>query len=89
MRKADIPALPHSWAVDQWPPDIFPGGAGKGRYVCRIHRKELLDAGALVRVGRQLVIVGGNYHGWLARKATRVPDFKLAVNDATRHGAGA
>lgn len=36
--------------------------------------------GALVRVGRELVVLGGRYSRWLERQATNVPGFEIAPN---------
>lgn len=72
--------LSPSWSVSQWPEEIYPGEPGKARYLVRAHRDELLQAGALVRVGRELVILGDRYQAWLARKAAAVPGFECAAN---------
>jgi hypothetical protein len=71
MAKNSLQKIPHSWAVDEWPADVYPGRASKARYTLRAHRTELVAAGALVRVGRDLVV---------AQKANRVDGFAIAPN---------
>jgi hypothetical protein len=46
----------------------------------RVHRDDLLQASALARVGRELVVFGAAYTRWLQRKASRVADFDIAPN---------
>jgi hypothetical protein len=41
----------------------------------RVHRQELVAAGALSRVGRELVVLGARYVRWLERKAVDVGHF--------------
>ena len=72
--------LPHSWAIDAWPPTVFPNSVTRARYVIRVHRDELLICGALSRVGRSLIVLGDGYERWLQRKAARVPDYHIAPN---------
>jgi hypothetical protein len=79
--------LPHSWAIDAWPPTVFPNSVTRARYLIRVHRDELLVAGALSRVGRSLIILGDGYAKWLQKKAGRVPDYRIAPN--TREHASA
>ena len=80
--KNSLQKIPHSWAVDEWPSDVYPGRASKARYTLRANRTELVAAGALVRVGRDLVVMGGPYASWLAQKANRVDGFAIAPNRA-------
>jgi hypothetical protein len=72
--------LPHSWAVDDWPVTVYPCRASRGRYVVRAHRDELISAGALVRVGRGLVVLGAGYSAWLVKQKSRVEGFEIAPN---------
>jgi hypothetical protein len=78
--KNSLQKIPHSWAVDEWPSNVYSGRASKARYTLRSHRSELVAAGALVRVGRDLVVMGGAYASWLAQKANRVDGFSIAAN---------
>jgi hypothetical protein len=76
------PTIPHSWSVAQWPAGIFPGSAGKARYLIRTHKSDLVAAGAIVRVGRELVTIGSKYVRWLETHASRVHDYHCAANSS-------
>lgn len=75
---AELP--PHSWDLEHWPPGIYPHTETRARYIIRAHRDELLAAGALSRVGRELVVVGARYAAWLERRASNVADYEIAPN---------
>jgi hypothetical protein len=70
----------HSWSIKNWPPDIYPNTPEKGRYVVRAYRDELTRDGALVRVGRELVIIGAAYVRWLQKKGANVPGYDCPAN---------
>lgn len=72
--------IPHSWAIEDWPDTVFPNSATRGRYLVRVHRADLLNAGALVRVGRELVIIGQPYDRWLRSKAENVANYEIPPN---------
>lgn len=74
--------VPHSWPASNWPPSVYPGTSSKARYVLRAHRSELLQSGALARVGRELVVIGPKYSRWLERRAANVPAFECNANKA-------
>jgi hypothetical protein len=48
--------------------------------VLRAYRSELLAAGALARVGRQLIVIGDRYARWLQRQAAHVPGYVSNAN---------
>jgi hypothetical protein len=73
---------PHSWAIENWPAHVYPHSPGKGRYLIRSNRTKLVEAGALTRVGRDLVVMGAPYSKWLESLAGRVDDFHIAPNRA-------
>jgi len=77
-----VPVVPHSWSIADWPSSVYPNDPKRGRYLVREHKAELLASGALVRVGRELVIMGARYSKFLERQASRVPDFECAANAA-------
>jgi hypothetical protein len=79
-RAAVKPTLAHSWTLENWPSDVFPNDTERARYVVRMHKAELLAAGAIARVGRQLVFFGANYQRWMETKRADVPNFKIAPN---------
>lgn len=66
---------PHSWDLEHWPSTVYPHSESRGRYVVRMHREALRAEGALVRVGRELVVIGARYVGWLQRQAEHEPHF--------------
>jgi hypothetical protein len=76
--------IPHSWPIDGWPPGVHPGTPERGRYVVRANKDALLRAGALVRVGRELVILGERYARWLEMQAANVPGYQIAANRVDR-----
>lgn len=78
---------PHSWCIEDWPPGVYPGSVSRGRYIVRAHRDELMAAGALARVGRELVVMGGRYAAWLERRAAKVPGYEVAANRASSPAA--
>ena len=86
--------VPHSWSLSTWPDDVWPHKTDRARYVVRANRSELLAAGVLTRVGRELVILGDRYGRWLQRKSVDVPGYEVAANrgrtkiDDERSGEG-
>jgi hypothetical protein len=80
MAKTNVSAIPHSWCQDDWPPGVYPGRPSRAKYVLRAHRDELVAVGALTRIGRNLVVLGAPYVGWLAKNSNRVLDFEIAPN---------
>ena len=73
-------SIPHSWSLKDWPQDIYPNDSGKARYSVRAHRDELTAAGALVRVGRELVIIGAPYVRWMQKKGAAVHGYECGAN---------
>ena len=78
---------PHSWDVEHWPPGVFPHSSTKARWLLRCHRSELLNAGAIVRVGRVLVVLGDRYTRWLALQASNVATYESNANRSRACGA--
>jgi len=73
-------SIPHSWPINGWPTEIYPNTPGRGRYLVRAHQDELVREGALVRVGRELVIIGERYNRWMQKKVSAVPGFQCPAN---------
>jgi hypothetical protein len=73
-------SIPHSWTLQGWPQDVYPNSETRARYVFRMHKAELLAAGAVARVGRDLVFFGTNYHRWLEKKRGDVIGYDIAAN---------
>ena len=82
MSRSPVPVVPHSWSIADWPPSVYPNDPKRGRYLIREHKADLLASGVLVRVGRELVIMGARYQRFLERQASRVPDYECAANAA-------
>lgn len=59
---------------------IWPHTSKRADYICRAYRDELVAAGALVRVGRELVIRLEAYDRWLAKRARMVADYDVPAN---------
>jgi hypothetical protein len=80
MSKSKVMPLPHSWLVSDWPPHVAPNRINAGKQLVRAHRAELIQCGALTRIGRNLTILGEGYALFLARKMKRVEDYEIAPN---------
>jgi hypothetical protein len=72
--------IPHSWDIENWPDGVYPHSTSRARYIVRAHRNELLDAGALTRVGRELVVIGDGYTKFLAKLAKNVANYDIPPN---------
>jgi hypothetical protein len=79
--------VPHSWSINGWPTEVFPNTPPKARYLVRGHRDELIREGALVRVGRELVVIGERYVRWLQKKASNVPGYDCPANKGRENAA--
>lgn len=80
MSKPKASPLPHSWRVSDWPTSVTPNRANAAKHLVRTHRDELVACGALVRIGRDLTVIGEGYAQFLARKAKRVDGYEIAPN---------
>lgn len=69
-----------SWSIQTWPASVWPNDPVRARYLVRAQRDELMRAGALARVGRELVILGDRYGRWLQRQAANVPGYECPAN---------
>lgn len=78
-----VAACPHSWDLEHWPEAVYPHERGRARYLVRMHKLDLIAAGALARVGREFVFLGGPYTRWLQKQTTRAAVFDIAPNRAT------
>jgi hypothetical protein len=66
---------PHSWELDTWPSEVWPHGTKRAGWIARAYRKELIEAGALTRIGKKLVFLGAGYTRWQERRAQHVVEF--------------
>lgn len=71
---------PHSWSLDSWPSTVWPHSGERARYVVRTLKLELIDAGALTRVGKMLVFMGAGYTRFLQQRGAKVAKFDVAAN---------
>jgi hypothetical protein len=70
--------VPHSWELDSWEtiaPDVWPHTTARAKWISRAYRKELIEAGALTRVGKTLIFMGAAYTRWLERRSRHVAEF--------------
>jgi hypothetical protein len=77
-RSRNAGSAPHSWELDSWEivaPDVWPHTAARAKWISKAYRKELIDAGALTRVGKTLIFLGAPYTRWLERRARHVVEF--------------
>lgn len=74
--------IPHSWSIGTWPADVYPHDPARARWLLRAQRDELTAAGALARVGRELVILGDRYTRWLERQSANVVAYECPANKA-------
>ncbi|MCH7507578.1 MAG: hypothetical protein IID60_09780 [Proteobacteria bacterium] len=71
---------PHSWSIKRWPAHVYPNSPDKARYLVRANKDSLILEGALVRVGRELVIIGDRYVRWMQKKGSAVPGYECPAN---------
>ena len=71
---------PHSWSVKCWPDHVYPSSPANARYLVRANKDSLILEGALVRVGRELVIIGDRYVRWMQKKGSAVPGYECPAN---------
>jgi len=69
--QAAVQLAPHSWDIEHWPAHVWPHENSRARYVARALRNELIAAGAMCRVGRELVFIGAAYTRWLEARRVR------------------
>jgi hypothetical protein len=79
--------IPHSWGVDTWPDNVYPGNPSRARYIIRMHSDELVTSGALTRIGRDLVILGAGYAAWLQKQSPRVHSYPPIPPNRARSAA--
>lgn len=74
--------VPHSWDLEHWPTHVYPHNTSRARWLIRSHRRSLIDAGVLTRIGREIVVLGARYSRWLESHSADVPNFDIAPNRA-------
>lgn len=77
--------LPHSWMLRDWErvaSHVAPNTLSAAKHLIRSNRDALVEAGALSRIGRELVVYGPPYSAWMFSEANRklVADFQPPMN---------
>lgn len=72
--------LPHSWTIPRWPASVAPGNGAEGARLIRANKTALIEAGAISRIGRKLIVFGKGWEKWCALQANRVFDYDMAPN---------
>jgi hypothetical protein len=76
--KRDLPRAPHSWDINQWEqraPDVWPHTTKRARWIVRAYRTELMEQGAISRVGHVVVVLGVPYTRWLERRVSQISEY--------------
>ncbi len=68
------------WNFANWPEHVFPHDPDSARHLCREHRDDLSEAGALARVNRELVVFGLAYLAWLKTLRKGVKEIEMPCN---------
>jgi hypothetical protein len=79
-KKPALEPVPHSWDIEHWPASVYPHSPSRARYLFKTHKLDLLDAGAVTRVGRELVFIGVGYNKFLAKLAKHVAGYEIPPN---------
>jgi hypothetical protein len=92
-KKPEAMPAPHSWGFGNWPAHVWPGDVVRGKRFCRTYQPALMKAKALVRLGRELVVMGGPFTAYMAKQAAAVENFSVPCNRpehaAKRHNGAA
>jgi hypothetical protein len=89
MSRTKPQSLPHSWPINDWPAHVYPNRPSSGKYLVRAYRGELIKAGALTRIGRELVVLGEGYARFLAGRRERVEGYTIPPNAVGTAGEAA
>jgi hypothetical protein len=65
-----------SWDLPTWPANIWPNSPKRAAWILRTHRSDLLECGALSRIGKRLVVLGPGYRRFLNRHIGDVVGFE-------------
>jgi len=83
IKSSPTSPVPHSWDLRSWEaaaPHVWPHNEVAARRILKTRRAELQAAGALTRIGRNLVFLGAGYQKWLASQAPNVTDYDVPMN---------
>jgi len=73
-----------SWDAKSWPTGVWPNCTKRARWILRTHRPELIECGAVSRIGKTLIILAPGYSRFLRRHVGDVPDFQSNLPNARR-----
>jgi hypothetical protein len=65
-----------SWDCKLWPANVWPNDPKRALWILRTHRPELLECGALTRIGKRLVVLAPGYRRFLNRHIGDVTEFQ-------------
>jgi hypothetical protein len=68
------------WNLPNWPEEVFPHDPASARHLVQSNRDALVEAGALIRYGRELVVIGVPYINWLRTHTAGVRDIEMPCN---------
>jgi hypothetical protein len=65
-----------SWDLQSWPLSVWPNDPKRAGWILRTYRPELLECGALTRIGKRIVVLGPGYRRFLNRHIGDVTEFQ-------------
>ena len=82
MAAQSVESMPPNWEINRWPPNVFPHEPERARSFVRRYQKELIECGALTRIGRIRVVLGAGYAAFLEMGRGRVEGYEANCNKA-------
>ncbi len=73
-----------SWGITTWPEKVWPHTPSRARNMIAKYKASLLEANAISRIGRELVIDGQRYRKWIDSHQNKVNDFDTKGAEAMR-----
>ncbi len=70
--------------MEDWPAHVYPHRSSRARYIVRALKAELIESSALTRIGRNFVVLGAGYAGWLQGHIKRVAEYEIASKTLKR-----
>ena len=80
VAQPEVALIPHDWTYRNWPGSVYPYNGEAGRRVVRKHLDALLQACAVTRAGRSLIVFGREYERWLRTQTPTVKAYEIAAN---------
>ena len=60
-----VATISPSWGFHDWPADVWPGNGTRAQRLYRQYSDSLVAAGAVTRIGREVVVFGVAYTRWM------------------------